>query len=674
MTDKNTQQYQKKKRDEARRSHVKSLAGRNIYPIPPVKNWKRRTECKWDANRFLKTYFPDKFFRPWSQCHLEVIERFTRIILDGGRVSLAMPRSAGKSVITRGMALWALCYGHLHFLVIVAANKKESQKNLNAIKAELLNNKKLLDDFPEIVYPIRRLNGSALLARGQHFLNVPTNVTWTAEDIVFPTIAGSHVSGAKITCIGINGSIRGASVEMPDGSTKRPDLVIIDDPQSDRSASSRAMCERIEETINKTICGLGDLGRQVAVIMTCTVIREGDVADRYLDTNIYRSWNGMRYKRMETMPVNTALWDEYGELRRTSEKKATAFYRKNRKAMDAGAVCRFQECFDPRCEISDIQAAMNLYLDDPVAFASEQQNAPIRPGAGTIIADAKTIRRRLSGIPKGVAPSQAEVLTGFIDVHDDLLYWCVCAWSGDFTGWVIDYGTFPEQSQSYFKKSDSRLATMPERFGGRKAAIIAQGVEWLVGDLTGRLWNIDGDDTTVMQIDKLFVDTRYMPGAIETALRRLRKGNVKPSFGIGVTAKQNPMNEWPQRPGRHYGEHWFEDKPSRRGFRTVTMDVNWWKCQVHDAFRMETGDAGSLSLFGKQPERHRMFTDHCNAEIVQLVSAKREKHEWTSKPNTDNHWFDCLVGCMAAASHSGIKSKETTIRQPVIHRKAVSFP
>ena len=142
-----------------------------------------------------------------------------------------MPRGAGKSVITRSMALWALCHGHLHSLVIVAANKKEATKNLNAIKSELMNNKTLFEDFPEIIHPLRKLNGTAALVRGQHHLGQPTNVTWTAEDVVFPTIAGSRMSGARVTCVGMKGAIRGASGEMPDGSTQRPNLVIIDDPQ-----------------------------------------------------------------------------------------------------------------------------------------------------------------------------------------------------------------------------------------------------------------------------------------------------------------------------------------------------------------------------------------------------------------------------------------------------------
>lgn len=143
-------------------------------------------------------------------------------------------------------------------------------------------------------------------------------------------------------------------------------------------------------------------------------------------------------------------------------------------------------------------------------------------------------------------------------------------------------------------------------------------------------------------IDKIFVDTGYMHKAIETALRRTPNPAVKPSHGIGVTAKKTPLNQWPKRAGRRYGDYWFEDKPLNRGFRTVTLDVNYWKCAVHDALNMEVGDSGGLTLWGKNPERHRMFADHCNAETVQWVSAMYQCHEWASKPDQDNHLFDCM--------------------------------
>jgi len=589
---------------------------------------------------------------------LEVIARFKEVIREGGQVALAMPRGTGKSVMAQFIALWALLYCHLRFLVIVAANKKEAKKMLDAIKDAISTNRLLLEDFPEIVYPLKRLNGSALLARGQLYFGKSTAITWTAEDVIFPTILGSKASGAKVVCVGINGAIRGKNTEMPDGSTARPDLVIIDDPQTEDTAASPKKTEKIEEKIAKAIKGLAEAGTRLSQIMTVTVIREGDAADRYLDHNIYPQWHGMRYKMLDAFPENTALWDEYATLRRVSEKQATAFYKKNRAAMDKGAVCTWDDCFDRRSEISAIQAAMNLHIDDPVSFSSEQQNEPIRPETGSSITDAKTIRKRLNGLKRGVVPSETEVITGFIDVHDNVLYWCVAAWAGDFTGYVIDYGTFPEQSRSYFNKNDRDLHVMKERFKGRKNTVIAQGVEFLATDLLRRLWTVQNDETAIMQIDRLLIDSRYMHKAVESALTRIRDTSVKPSMGIGVPAKTTPMNQWPQRTGRKYGDYWFIDKPSRRSYRTVTMDVNYWKCQVHDAFGLKAGDRGGLTLWGKSGETHRMFSEHCNGETVQFVSAKYQANEWTTKPNMDNHLFDCMVGCMAAASYAGIKAND----------------
>jgi len=44
-------------------------------------------------------------------------------------------------------------------------------------------------------------------------------------------------------------------------------------------------------------------------------------------------------------------------------------------------------------------------------------------------------------------PLAATRVTAFIDVHDKLLYWCVCAWEEDFTGYVIDYGALTATSR-----------------------------------------------------------------------------------------------------------------------------------------------------------------------------------------------------------------------------------
>ena len=38
----------------------------------------------------------------------------------------------------------------------------------------------------------------------------------------------------------------------------------------------------------------------------------------------------------------------------------------------------------------------------------------------------------------------------FIDVQGKLLFHTVVAWEDDFTGHVVDYGTYPDQQRGYF--------------------------------------------------------------------------------------------------------------------------------------------------------------------------------------------------------------------------------
>ena len=87
-----------------------------------------------------------------------------------------------------------------------------------------------------------------------------------------------------------------------------------------------------------------------------------------------------------------------------------------------------------------------------------------------------------------------------------------------------------------------------------------------------------------------------------------------------------------------------------RRARTITVDTNFWKCQVHDAFRLLPGNPGSLTLWGRDTEQHLMFSEHMNGEMEKLVeSGSNTVYEWIDTPN-DNHLFDCMVGSIVAAS------------------------
>jgi hypothetical protein len=80
----------------------------------------------------------------------------------------------------------------------------------------------------------------------------------------------------------------------------------------------------------------------------------------------------------------------------------------------------------------------------------------------------------------------------FIDVQAKLLFYVVAGWEKDFTGYVVDYGTWPDQKRPYFTLRDARhtLATaVPgaglERLDLRRAGTAHRRVS-AAGMATGR--------------------------------------------------------------------------------------------------------------------------------------------------------------------------------------------
>jgi len=55
---------------------------------------------------------------------------------------------------------------------------------------------------------------------------------------------------------------------------------------------------------------------------------------------------------------------------------------------------------------------------------------------------------------RGEVPLAASHLTMFVDVQGKLLFHTVVAWEDDFTGYVIDYGAYPEQRRALFTLRD----------------------------------------------------------------------------------------------------------------------------------------------------------------------------------------------------------------------------
>ncbi len=670
-----------KERARARNAAI-ALAGRDIGELPPIANPDRKARAASDFRFFCESYFPLTFHLPWSPDHLKVIGRIEQAVLRGGLFALAMPRGSGKTTVCECACIWAVLNGHREFVCLIGSDEGHAMDMLESIKMELDGNERLLADYPEVVYPIQALDGIANRCNGQLYQGQRTHIGWTAREVVLPTMPGSVASGAIIKVAGITGRIRGMKYKRADGQTARPSLVVLDDPQTDESARSLSQCATRESILAGAVLGLAGPGKKISGIMPCTVIHPGDMADNILDRDKHPEWNGERTKMLYTFPSDERLWQRYAEIRADCLRRgdgiadATEFYRTHREAMDAGARVAWAARYN-HDELSAIQHAMNLRLQDEAAFFAEYQNEPlVEDTADTDELTAEQIAAKINRLARATVPLRANHVTMFVDVQATLLYYVVAAWEDDFTGYVIDYGTYPDQKRPYFTLRDARrtLATVTPQ-AGLEGTIYA-GLAALTSQLVGREW--PRDDGAMLRIERCLVDANWGSSTdvvYQFCRQSAQAGIVMPSHGRFVGASSQPFSEYKRRAGDRVGHNWrIPNVQGKRAVRHIVFDTNYWKSFIQARLAVAMGDRGCLSLFGNAAEQHRLLAEHLTAEYrVRTEGRGRTVDEWKARPQRgDNHWLDCLVGCAVAASLQGVVLQGTESLLTV-KRDRVSF-
>lgn len=659
-----------RKRDRAgAREREQTRAGRDIGDLPPVVDQARKNRGRVSLRCFCETYLPERFQLAWSADHLKVLAKIERAVLDGGLFALAMPRGSGKTTLCEAASIWAIVYGLRKFIALIGSDETAALELLASIKIELETNERLLADFPEACFPIVCLDGISHRCKGQLYLGERTHIGWQGKTLVMPTIPGSAASGTIVKVAGITGRIRGMKHARPDGQNVRPDLVVVDDGQTDESARSVTQCTQREKILAGAILGLAGPGKKIAGLLPCTVIVRGDMADRILDRKLHPEWQGERMRLVYRWPDRQDLWDRYAEIRAEELAHdrgidaATEFVREHYDEMHAGSQVAWPERHNSD-ECSALQHAANLKLNDPDAFESEFQNEPPDLAADAELLTIDQLAAKVNGYAKTVPPQEATHVTAFIDVQGQLLYWLVAAWSDDFTGFVIDYGAWPDQRQRYFTLSNARQ-TLERRYRGTGLeGRLHAGLRDLTTELTTKIFT--REDGATLPVRHVLIDANWgeSTDVVYKFVSQAHSPVLFPSHGRGVKASDSPMNAWGVKPGEKVGlNHRLRKSTEHRSpVRHVLYDTNFWKSFVHARLAVAAGDRGCLSLYGRTDggrplpaTEHRMLAEHLRAEDRTLVEAEgRKVHEWRLKPGgPDNHLFDCLVGAAVAASMDG---------------------
>ncbi len=661
--------YELMKERARARNEERSLTGRDIGPLPAVVDPERRAAGLACLETFCLTYLRKTFHRPFSRSHRKAAKKIERACRQGGMFAFAMPRGFGKSSLAKAACLWAILNGYRKFACLIAASATMGEKRLAEIKTWCEAGKLLHEDFPEVFYPIKKLGRLAGKAPGQLYRGVSTRIIWSANIIVFPTIEGSPASGSVISACGLKGSeVRGQSHGLADGTTIRPDFVLLDDPQTRESARSVLQCDEREETIFADVMGMADSTRGIAVFAAVTVICKGDLASRLLDRNRHPDFQGERTPMLWSFPTNMALWDKFAQIRFESLKadgdgrEADEFYLANREEMDRGAEAAWEEFYLPS-EVSAIHHAMILKIKNHRAFMAECQNDPEDAEKSTrkqLTVD--IVCQKVNGIPRRTIPIRCIAVTTHIDVHDHILYWVCMAWEPDFTGYVIDYGTYPKQPIAFFRQANPPLKLCQVRDpegnllhpGASKEAVIISGLDRLTGELFDREYI--REDKTIFHIGKMLLDAKYETESVKSFCRRSRRGDMMlPAMGYHLRPGENWYSHFNKKPGGQTGYHW-RIPPAEDGQRYVLMDTDHWKSMARDRILISHNDPGSWSLFGSRPIEHEPIAEHCCSQRCEwIVRNDHGKEHWVIKPGApDDHWWDDICGAAAAAAMAGV--------------------
>lgn len=649
----------------------------------------RRLAAAASFRVFCETYYPERFHLSWAPYHLDAIERITEVVLDGASYALTMPRGSGKSTLCQTAVEWGELNGHADYMIYVGATADASNKRREAFKTSLRFNQLLLEDYPEICGPIRFTEGEARKAGGQRFMGNTTGIRWGSEALILPTLEGfedeakwykevKYNFGSIIDFASIDGNIRGRSLELPTGKVIRPKVAIVDDPQTRESARNPTQVAHREMILKGDIGYLGGPDRKCGVMVPCTVVYEDDLADRLMDNERNPEFRGTRSSKLVSMPGDGCseeeaaeilrLWEvDYDEKRRYDLKHgttyATQFYLENREVMDRGAEASWEDSKESH-HASSIESSMCLYLANQEAFYCEAQNQP-RPLATHDIIPLKPddILERALEIPRNTIPADSDVITAFIDISRNVLWWSVVAWNKEtFGGQVVNYGAWPEQPSNYFTLNTARR-TIPDSYPMEYSAALTNAL----GDLVEYIENMEflSESGERLYTGYVGVDSGWGEHA-QTVYQFCRRHPLKSKListkGYGSTPLKRPLVD-PERKRERRSDLLGQWKFTRNqvGSQLLHYDTNLWKSRINGFLRVDKHSSSGLTLFGGREKGrdvdHRMFAEQLCAEKPAWLEGNngRRIEVWTCPPSVDNHFLDTVVGNAVLANILGAR-------------------
>ncbi|MFZ4394635.1 MAG: hypothetical protein ACOYOU_03300, partial [Kiritimatiellia bacterium] len=624
----------------------------------------RRDGCRLDLRLFLETYHGATCVWPFSGAHLKLIADIQHIILNGGRKATAMPRGSGKTSICIGAVEWSMLYGHRRFVVLPAATQDAAENIVEAMFADLETNELICRDWPAVCKPFILLHGVRQRCKAQHQDGKPSAIVLTANEIVLPYALeddekeSGPACGARVFASGLTGHLRGLFRVPRAGGRIRPDLVLLDDPQTRETARSESQTQERIRLVDGDVMRLAGHGRDIAAMMPLTVISRGDLAEHYLAQS---NWQGQRVRAVELwsggsatreeIPENqAALLDEYrarwlAEVTKDAPASSSReWYIQNHAAIEVGVKVFWDAMYDHEKEINSYQHCLHLlWSDGEYSFDAEMQQDPKadRPEAEYNLT-ASAVRKQIGTLERGMIPDDAAGTVAFVDLNYHAAAWCILAASNTPNYSVVDYGWWtPGKGQPVWREKGAKTAL---------EVSIYRACESVVSMLLEKPY---GKQLSGIAIDCGSKWAATVHAACKLLMARHNPPPVYAAKGFSSAFYREPYKRQMIKRRGHQADIRFMNLDKEQ---MMQWDSHAWHMITQRGWLVPIGMPGSMCLYipgGRLT--HSQFAEEAAADVLEGSIEKNGKSQAVWKTTGRNEMGDVVAGAAALLSTLGIR-------------------
>lgn len=179
-------------------------------------------------NQFAEKFLSHLYPLPFANFHFEILS----LLEDPNerRIVILVPREHGKTTLLVGFVVWAMLTKRYHLILYLSQSQEQARNIATTIKLEFEQNLQILETYGNLA-------GSE----------------WKSDNIEL-------INGVRLIIRGITAGLRGLNIRG-----KRPDLIILDDVETDRHHYSAVESGKLKRIFYNSIMNLGKNAKIVVI-------------------------------------------------------------------------------------------------------------------------------------------------------------------------------------------------------------------------------------------------------------------------------------------------------------------------------------------------------------------------------------------------------------------------